>query len=516
VTTIATGGSNRLTGPSVGPDGCLYVNTLDKILKVTGGPGCLQANAGPEIELTQTGGSATPATGSSVGFTAQLVNVPAASGTPVHFQIVGPNAQSKLVDANGAGQGTTAFAGIFQGVDTVTAWAMVNGQAVTSAPVQVHWLAGRDTTFLSLSQSQQGGPSGQLTRLVANLSDLTTSPATPIAGAAVTISVGAQSCVATTDAFGNAACTVTPLGGAGLQFLTASYAGDAAHTAATGSSLFELGGVGFASPGATTTSTSPLAPQSTAAPRVSGTPTPGHRLSCSTGSWSGSPTSFSYQWSRDGHPIAGATGASYTVQIGDEARSLACTVTASNAFGSASRTSAPVLVALPGTLRCPKPSGHLKGRTLGRLALGMTRAEARKKLKRFAVTRNNFDDFCLFGGWGIRAGYPSSMLLRTLSAGERSRVKNRIILALTANPYYALDGLRPGARMTSKVIRRLHTGKAFHIGANYWFVAPGRRSVGVFKVRGGVIQEVGIADRRLTGGRQAQLRFLRSFTPARP
>jgi hypothetical protein len=270
--------------------------------------------------------------------------------------------------------------------------------------------------------------------------------------------------------------------------------------------------VGIASPGGSPpVASSPLAPQSITSPSISGTPTPGHKLTCSDGGWSGSPTSFSYQWNRNGRPIAGATGSTYTVQIADEAQSLSCTVTAANAFGSSSRTSPAVLVALPGTLRCPKPSGRLKGSSLGPLALGMTRKRARHKLKRFGVTYNDFDNFCLFGGWGIRAGYPSASLLHSLSPGHRTRVKGRIVLALTANPYYALEGVRPGFRMTKRLARRLHTGKPFHLGANYWYLVPGKLSEGVLKVRGGVVQEVGIAVKALTAGRRAQLAFLTSF-----
>ncbi len=56
------------------------------------------------------------------------------------------------------------------------------------------------------------------------------------------------------------------------------------------------------------------------------------------------------------------------------------------------------------------------------------------------------DFFCL-NPIGIRAGYPSSALLRGRSAKERRRVQGRIVLALTASPRYALRGVRPGARL---------------------------------------------------------------------
>src|SRR5207253_650880 len=61
------------------------------------------------------------------------------------------------------------------------------------------------------------------------------------------------------------------------------------------------------------------APVNTAPPAVSGTPTPGNKLSCSTGSWTNNPSKFSHQWNRDGVAIPGATRQTYTVQIPDEA-----------------------------------------------------------------------------------------------------------------------------------------------------------------------------------------------------
>jgi hypothetical protein len=74
----------------------------------------------------------------------------------------------------------------------------------------------------------------------------------------------------------------------------------------------------------------------------------------------------------------------------------------------------------PGTLGCPKPSGRLHRRSLGPLKLGFTRSRARHTLPRFGVTYNNMDNFCLFGGWGIRAGYPSAKLERHLRPSLRS------------------------------------------------------------------------------------------------
>jgi hypothetical protein len=84
-------------------------------------------------------------------------------------------------------------------------------------------------------------------------------------------------------------------------------------------------------------------PINTAQPQIQGTPTQGQAVTCTTGSWSNSPTGFAYQWSRDGSPIGGATSASNTIAAADVGHGLTCTVTASNASGAGQATSASVV-----------------------------------------------------------------------------------------------------------------------------------------------------------------------------
>ncbi len=87
-------------------------------------------------------------------------------------------------------------------------------------------------------------------------------------------------------------------------------------------------------------------PESTALPTISGTPMVGSILSCSDGSWSGTPApAFTYEWLREGSLIPGQTQSTYTVQAADEGHSLSCKVTATNIAGSASATSNTLTVA---------------------------------------------------------------------------------------------------------------------------------------------------------------------------
>jgi len=112
---------------------------------------------------------------------------------------------------------------------------------------------------------------------------------------------------------------------------------------------------------------------------------------------------------------------------------------------------------------------------------------------------------------GIRVGYPSRALLRTLSPAERARVSGRAVLVLTSNPSSALHGVYPGTRL-AVVARRLKVGRGFQIGLNFWYLVPGEAGRGVLKVRHGQIEEVGLADKRLTTSRAASRRFLASFS----
>jgi hypothetical protein len=88
-----------------------------------------------------------------------------------------------------------------------------------------------------------------------------------------------------------------------------------------------------------------VAPANTTLPVVSGTPALGSALLCAPGLWTGKPApTFTYQWLRAGVPIPGANATSYTVQSADAGNSISCDVTAKNAKGEKSATSASVAI----------------------------------------------------------------------------------------------------------------------------------------------------------------------------
>ncbi|MGC5171269.1 hypothetical protein ACLQ2Q_11515, partial [Microbacterium sp. DT81.1] len=63
-------------------------------------------------------------------------------------------------------------------------------------------------------------------------------------------------------------------------------------------------------------------------PTITGTAAVGSTLTAAAGTWAPTPTTLSYQWSRGGTAISGATGSTYVVVAADAGTSITVTVTA--------------------------------------------------------------------------------------------------------------------------------------------------------------------------------------------
>ena len=100
----------------------------------------------------------------------------------------------------------------------------------------------------------------------------------------------------------------------------------------------------------------PDTPANSSAPAISGTPVAGKRLSARTGSWSGGPSAYVYQWqtcsSSGCTDIPGATSQTYTPARSNLGQRLVVEVYAANAYGSSpavvSAPSAPVVATAGG------------------------------------------------------------------------------------------------------------------------------------------------------------------------
>lgn len=89
------------------------------------------------------------------------------------------------------------------------------------------------------------------------------------------------------------------------------------------------------------------APINTVRPSITGDAIVGSTLTAQTGTWTNSPTSYSYQWVQCDHfggscvLIPGATGKTYGVRLADTFGTLRVGVTAKNSAGSTTRRSTP-------------------------------------------------------------------------------------------------------------------------------------------------------------------------------
>jgi chitodextrinase len=116
------------------------------------------------------------------------------------------------------------------------------------------------------------------------------------------------------------------------------------------------------------TSTTSSAPANMSLPTISGVAQERELQTASEGTWSGSPTSYAYQWLRCDSlgegcgAIAGATGKTYTLVSADVARTVRAQVTASNEAGSSSTTSVQtaVVAAVPSS-SVSYPSSYFTG-----------------------------------------------------------------------------------------------------------------------------------------------------------
>jgi hypothetical protein len=85
------------------------------------------------------------------------------------------------------------------------------------------------------------------------------------------------------------------------------------------------------------------------------------------------------------------------------------------------------------------------------------------------------------------------------------------VLALSSSRMHRLKGLRKGSS-TRAVRRRLRGERRYRAGRYEWYLAPSSRARIVVKARAGRVVELGLANLRLTRGKKAVARFLRSFS----
>jgi Concanavalin A-like lectin/glucanases superfamily len=108
----------------------------------------------------------------------------------------------------------------------------------------------------------------------------------------------------------------------------------------------------------------PAAPANSVLPAISGVATEGQSLIATTGTWTGSPTSYSYQWQdcdSSGASCVNVTGASattYTLSASDVNHAIRVVVTATNEGGSTAAASAATATVASDPLPLPQPPAN--------------------------------------------------------------------------------------------------------------------------------------------------------------
>ena len=89
-------------------------------------------------------------------------------------------------------------------------------------------------------------------------------------------------------------------------------------------------------------------------PVIAGDNFPGSILTCTPGTWGGTPTPLvTHQWQADGIDILGATGLTYVTQFEDGGKAITCLERGTNVVGSIGQPS--------NAIQMPPPSGFGRG-----------------------------------------------------------------------------------------------------------------------------------------------------------
>ncbi len=158
---------------------------------------------------------------------------------------------------------------------------------------------------------------------------------------------------------------------------------------------------------------------------------------------------------------------------------------------------------------CAAVASRARPRGIGRAGLGRKRGAVRKSFGSRGTYRRFMDRFCLTDGSALRVGYTAPKELKRLSRSERRRLRGRATLVLTSSAGTTLRGVNVGMAR-ARLLRRIGESRGVRVGRNVFYLRRGSRARQVFRVQGGRLREVGLADLRLTRTRALAKRFFRS------
>ena len=323
-------------------------------------------DAGQTLEVQETasngGGSSSPAASAVTSVVLPPVPVnsapPTISGTPQQGQT--------LTESHGTwSSNPTSYTYQWQQCDNTGA----NCTAITGAKAQTYMPVAADEGHRLRVQETARNAGGSSTPATSAATNEVVPPA-PVNSAPPTISGTAQQGQTLTESHGtwsnsptsytyqwlrcdNAGANCTTITGAKAQTYV-PVAADVGHTLKVQETASNAGGAGAPATSAATSVVLTAAPLNTSPPTISGTAQQGQTLTESHGTWTNSPTSYTYQWLQCDSlganclPISGAKAQTYVLVAGDVGHALKVQETASNAGGSSTpATSAATSVVVP-------------------------------------------------------------------------------------------------------------------------------------------------------------------------
>jgi len=256
--------------------------------------------------------------------------LPAISGTPT------------------VGETITATAGVWDGVPSPSytyQWKRA-GASISGATASTYTLVALDTATLITVTVTATNASGSASATSASFGTINLTPSNAVAPVASGTATVGQTLSCTTGTWAG-----TPVPTYAYQWkrdgsnISSATSSTYLLVAADAAALISCTVTGTNTAGSSSASSNSLGaviwlPANTVAPVASGTATVGQTLSCTTGTWTGSPTpTYAYQWKRDGVNIGSATSSTYLLVSADAGAMITCTVTATNTAGAVSATS---------------------------------------------------------------------------------------------------------------------------------------------------------------------------------
>ena len=275
---------------------------------------------------------------------------------------------------------------------------------------------------------------------------------------------------------------------------------DAGHTIRVQETAINPSGASSPASSAATRVVLPLPPSNRVPPSISGNTTEGQTLAETHGSWTNSPTTFTYQWQRcdtsgtNCSAIPGATSNSYTLAAADVGDTIRVQETASNGKPSrAPATSAPTAVVQPASAPPTNPSNSLppviSGTTLaGQTLTGSTGAWSGTPPISFsyqwercarscsAITGATSSSYTLTGG---DVGAKIAVVVTATNSGGSANATSTQVGPARAGP--ALKQLRAALVMALKLSRKETIGKLLEddgYASAFSAPSPGQLAIG--------------------------------------